>query len=152
MSLSFTKKVSSIILNSLESRKVKKRLLDGGVWLRQQQRLGNMLAQHPVVVTELLAAVYVFSGVSQPLLMTICKDAGLADPVAQLFMVFYYLGPCLFVFITVGGSGGDQQQSWPSMRTRIKASGIAVFDIAAQAMNFTGASLAGPVSDSVILF
>jgi drug/metabolite transporter (DMT)-like permease len=120
-------------------------------------------------VTQFLAAVYVLSGVSQPLLMTICKDAGLADPVAQLFMLFYYLGPCLFVFITgcgcSDGCGGEEENSnisenhqqqqhkqppWPSMRTRIKASGIAVFDIAAQAMNYTGASLAGPTIFSIV--
>jgi drug/metabolite transporter (DMT)-like permease len=168
----------------VESKQVKKRLLDGCLWLRRQRpqrllldnnnprRRINMLDPPGdtvvIVTTQLLAAVYVLSGVSQPLLMTICKDAGLADPVAQLFMVFYYLGPCVFAFVTINGcsgNGGDGQenssenrqlhqqqhrQPWPSLSTRVKASGIALFDIAAQALNYTGASLAGPTIFSIV--
>ena len=45
------------------------------------------------VTTGIPASLYVISGVTQPLLMTICKAAGLADPNCQLYMLFYYLGP-----------------------------------------------------------
>ena len=34
------------------------------------------------------AVLYVASGVVQPLLMTVAKDAGLADPTCQVYMLF----------------------------------------------------------------
>ena len=34
------------------------------------------------------AAAYVSSGVAQPILMTVAKTAGLADPTCQLYMLF----------------------------------------------------------------
>lgn len=91
------------------------------------------------------AGLYILSGCSQPLLMTLLKDAGVADPTCQLYMFFYYLGPAFFVFSLVG-----DQSDWPSKRAIIKAVGIALFDIVAAAMNYTGASMAGPTIFAIV--
>jgi drug/metabolite transporter (DMT)-like permease len=98
-----------------------------------------------VTVTMINAGLYVLSGCSQPLLMTICKNAGLADSSSQLYMLFYYLGPASVV-VTLWG----QQTSWPSTKTIMKACGIALFDICAQSLNYTGASLAGPTIFAIV--
>lgn len=118
------------------------------------------------ITTTAAAVVYIFSGICQPLLMTVCKNAGLADSGAQLYMLFYYAGPsfllltllpssccCCCCFCNRGADGGQQQQQQhqqkqlrqhgPSMTAVAKASLIACFDIAAQSLNYTGASLAG---------
>ena len=92
------------------------------------------------------AAVYVLSGVSQPLIMTLCKEAGLANPTAQLYMVFYYIGPSFLIIPAIY----DKSSSWPSLYALMKASGIAAFDIGAQTLNYTGASLAGPTLFAII--
>ena len=106
---------------------------------------GNKMTSQPPskLVTNVFAIFYVLSGVSQPMLMTVCKDIGLADASAQLYMVFYYLGPALLIFLTLG-------DTWPSKMTIVKACGIAFFDILAQALNYTGASLAGPTIFAII--
>ena len=93
------------------------------------------------------AGFYVLSGCSQPLIMTLCKNAGIADPRCQLYMVFYYLGPASVIFSFIGR---QQQVHWPSSRTILKGCGIALFDIAATAMNYTGASLAGPTIFAIV--
>jgi drug/metabolite transporter (DMT)-like permease len=95
------------------------------------------------IVTDLNAAVYVLSGVCQPLIMTLCKDAGLADASAQLYMVWYYVGPALLILTTL-------RETWSSTRTVTKACGIAFFDITAQSLNYTGASLAGPTLFAIV--
>jgi len=77
--------------------------------------------------------------------MTLCKQAGLADPSAQLYMFFYYLGP-LGIFLTLL----DRNHTWPPRGVVSKACGIAVFDIASQALNYTGAGLAGPTLFAII--
>ena len=92
-----------------------------------------------MTVVSMNAAFYVLSGCSQPLIMTMCRDAGLADHRCQLYMLFYYLGPASVVFRLLA-----EHVAWPSKKVILKASGIALFDIAAQSMNYTGASLAGP--------
>lgn len=129
--------------------------------------------------TWIAAAVYVFSGICQPLLMTTCKAAGLADSTAQLYMLFYYAGPSslLLAFFPccgcgqrerggnitklnsistsnskINNSGGnkDGSKSHPSLLAIASASFIATFDIAAQTLNYTGATLAGPTLFAVI--
>ena len=81
-------------------------------------------------IVALGAAMYVLSGVTQPLLMTVAKDAGLADPTCQLYMFFYQLGPT-----AVGLSlcfGGGPPIRWPSKWTVLRAASIGAIDIAAQ--------------------
>jgi drug/metabolite transporter (DMT)-like permease len=99
--------------------------------------------------TLLGALFYILSGVSQPLLMTLCKQAGLADPTAQVYMVFYYAGPSLLIipiiFQTTLG-----KDTWPGAQIILQAAGIAGFDIVAQALNYTGASLAGPTLFAIV--
>lgn len=102
-------------------------------------------ATPPITATMTNAGFYVLSGCSQPLIMTICKQAGLADPSCQLYMVFYYLGPASVIF-----SFACHRQVWPSKRTISKACGIALFDIGATTMNYTGASLAGPTIFAIV--
>eukprot|EP00978_Attheya_sp_CCMP212_P023815 scaffold73723_cov67-Attheya_sp.AAC.6 len=87
---------------------------------------------------------YVASGVVQPLLMTVTKEAGLADPKCQLYMLFYYLGPSsvgAWVWYHRKDYYYDSLSSWINIWP---AMGIAVFDIAAQSLNYTGSTMAGP--------
>jgi drug/metabolite transporter (DMT)-like permease len=108
-----------------------------------------------------VAAIYILSGICQPLLMTACKSAGLADSSAQLYMLFYYAGPSLLLFTIVPypcrNTAIDTSQRSEShvhlrpSRTAIgKAVMVAIFDIVAQSFNYTGASLAGASIFAVI--
>ena len=42
-----------------------------------------------------MASLYIISGVSQPLLMTIVNNAGLGDSKYQIYILFYYFGLAL---------------------------------------------------------
>ena len=98
--------------------------------------------------TAIPASLYVLSGVTQPLLMTLCQDAGLADPQCQLYMLFYYLGPAsvgLKLYLSA-----EERKSLPSWPMVARAGGITLFDISAQAMNYTGAALAGPTIFAIV--
>lgn len=106
----------------------------------------------PGIKTSLMAVVYILSGICQPLLMTVCKHAGLADSSAQLYMLFYYFGPTLAVFPTFCKLSQPQQQrpqrqdneeTTVSKSVILKACMVAMFDIIAQSFNYTGASYAG---------
>lgn len=98
--------------------------------------------QKPLLTTTpLIAGCFVLSGVTQPLIMTLAKEAGLANPKAQLYMVFYYLGPSLVSFWIT---------QWPPWTMIFQVCAIAVLDVAAQALNYTGSTLAGPTLFSII--
>lgn len=100
----------------------------------------NKAPQGPSTSTTLwFVTLYILSGVSQPLLMSLIKVAGLANPTTQIYMLVYYLGPSLLLLTLLG----DDVQ-WPRTWVLLKAAAISLFDIAAQGMNYTGASLAGP--------
>ena len=109
-----------------------------------------------LLVTIIIVSLYVLSGCTQPLLMTLLRRAGFADPKCQLYMMFYYFGPATAIFLVPkkqASSADDNEggvSSWPSWKTIAKASGIALFDIAAQTMNYTGASLAGPTIFAIV--
>jgi len=108
---------------------------------------GSQDDQSPAAAaTMAFAAFYVLSGVTQPLLMTLAKEAGLANPNCQLYMLFYYLGPASVVFMLLA----DKNTTWPSPTALCKASCIAVFDFAAQALNYTGSAMAGPTLFAII--
>jgi len=92
------------------------------------------------------AGLYVLSGTGQPLLMTLLKDAGLANPKCQLYMFFYSLGPATIIIPLLA----EKNTKWPSRRTILKVSGICLFDIVATVMNYTGASLAGPTIFAIV--
>lgn len=94
--------------------------------------------------TAAAAALYVLSGATQPLLMPIVENAGLADPSCQLYMLFYALGPALVSLSLVRSSRG------PTISMVGKAATIAVVDIVAQTANYTGASMAGPTIFAII--
>lgn len=142
------------------------------------------------------ALFYVMSGVTQPILMSYASHAGLANPKAQLYMLFYYIGPALAAFslrcrcsnkrakaneettqllskklqtkrysnnntqddasINISSSsliqndGNAEEEQWPSTVLLTKASGIAIFDIFAQSMVYTGNNLAGPTVFAII--
>lgn len=93
------------------------------------------------------AGFYVLSGCSQPLLVTLLKEAGLADPKCQINMLFYYLVPAIF---TLPLLFRDLEPSWPSRYTILRACGIAVWDICSQTLNYTGASMSGPTIFAII--
>ena len=79
--------------------------------------------------------------------MTLLHSAGLADPSCQLYMLFYYLGPASAFFIIWNNKSPDP---WPSHLTILKACGISVWDVTAQSINYTGASMAGPALFGII--
>jgi hypothetical protein len=83
------------------------------------------------------AGLYVLSGSSQPLLVALLKQAGIADPSCQLYMLFYYLFPSVFILPLFFNN------NWPARTTILKTCVIAVWDILSQTLNYTGASLAG---------
>lgn len=100
----------------------------------------------PAAATVAFAAIYVLSGATQPLLMTLAKESGLADPKCQLYMLFYYLGPAsVLVYLLF-----NKDTVWPSPRALCKASYIAAFDFVAQALNYTGSAMAGPTLFAII--
>ena len=117
--------------------------------------------------TMLAAAFYIVSGVSQPILMTVASRTGVADPRAQLYMLFYYAGPAS-VGLTLRrrktqlAEAAEEQDSvrsdiaaeekyyWPSLQTIARAASIAVLDIIAQSMNYTGNTLCGPTVFAII--
>ena len=88
--------------------------------------------------------------------MTFCKQARLADSSAQLYMLFYYLGPSSLVITLLYDYYQSKQQqqheqtALPSKSAVLKACGIALFDIFSQALNYTGAGLAGSTIFAVI--
>eukprot|EP00571_Detonula_confervacea_P005676 CAMPEP_0172324096 /NCGR_PEP_ID=MMETSP1058-20130122/50439_1 /TAXON_ID=83371 /ORGANISM="Detonula confervacea, Strain CCMP 353" /LENGTH=484 /DNA_ID=CAMNT_0013040275 /DNA_START=226 /DNA_END=1680 /DNA_ORIENTATION=+ len=183
------------------------------------------------------AALYVLSGVTQPILMSYAQHAGLANPRCQLYMLFYYIGPASVAFtmrcrrrrishekkdhLNEDANGGtnnhdtkctnhdeqqflssgnsnndgnsnniqscsneqctgngtsygatafhnhgnnnneviddgyeyekeDEERSWPSQSLLVKTSSIALFDIFAQSMTYTGNNFAGPTIFSII--
>jgi len=97
-------------------------------------------------VTLLVAAFYVLSGVAQPLLMTMAKEAGLADPTCQLYMLFYYMGPASVILTLIN----DKSEDPLPLRTFAKTAGVAMIDIVAQTLNYTGNTMAGPTIFAII--
>jgi len=93
------------------------------------------------------AGFYVLSGTIQPLVMTLLKEAGLANPDCQLYMLFYYLTPALFI---LPFAFLEKDATWPILTTVLKSSLIACFDIFSQVLNYTGASMAGPTIFAIV--
>jgi len=108
------------------------------------------------------AALYVLSGSTQPLLMTLVKQSGLGDPTCQLYMLFYYLGPALVslrfcIPSSLRRTTDDSNNSRPaptrkrpSRNAVLRSAGIASVDIVAQAMNYTGSTFCGPTIFAII--
>lgn len=102
------------------------------------------------------ACLYMLSGVAQPIIMEFCKDAGLADPSCQIYMVFYYLGPASVAITLLKKSDAEDSRISPGANrtTRViqvyKSCGIAIFDLLAQILNYTGAGLAGPTIFAIV--
>ena len=109
-----------------------------------------------------MASLYVLSGVCQPLLLTVGKTLGVADPSAQLYLLFYYLGPSLWIFQVMnccascyGWRSGRRvvprrQPPWPRRSVCLRAIGLAVVDGLAQGLNYTGSTLAGPTLFAIV--
>jgi drug/metabolite transporter (DMT)-like permease len=119
-----------------------------GTPLLPSDKIEGSDAARPVytAATGVPASLYVLSGVTQPLLMTLCKNAGLADPNCQLYMLFYYLGPASVGLLMLNQAHEDL----PSLAMTTRAGCISLVDIAAQAMNYTGAALAGPTIFAIV--
>jgi drug/metabolite transporter (DMT)-like permease len=91
------------------------------------------------------AAFYIVSGVCQPLLVTLCQTVGVADHTAQLNMLFYYLGPSVLLVAAF------RDEDWPPHpRVAKQAAGIALMDMFAQTLNYTGAAWAGPTVFAIV--
>lgn len=113
-------------------------------------------------LTFLTACIFLASGVGQPLVMQICKSSGLADSSAQLYMLAYYIGPASLVFTLFqwdNNNNNNNNESGSTINTfteliykksTLKAIAIAIMDIAAQSLNYTGATLAGATIFAVI--
>jgi drug/metabolite transporter (DMT)-like permease len=105
------------------------------------------LSENPSLTTTAVALfLFILTGCIQPLLMTLIRTAGLADPSCQLYMMFYYFGPASAIFLI----WRQEDIVWPSKHTISKACGIALWDISAQTLNYTGASLAGPAIFAIV--
>ena len=103
------------------------------------------------ISTEVAAALYVLSGICQPLLVSSMKKAGLADASAQLYMFFYYAGPSLFLItFCLPNRLVDNTTPLPSLRVMLLSSLLSIFDIAAQVLNYTGAGLAGATIFAIV--
>jgi drug/metabolite transporter (DMT)-like permease len=137
--------VDSRLLESLELLKMFPPAGDEGLLMMTAANSSVSTKSPSLAVTAILVTVYVLSGCSQPLLVTVLRQAGLADPSCQLYMLFYYLGPASAIFMVI-----KDHLVWPSKITIMKACGISLFDIGAQTMNYTGASMAGPTIFSII--
>ena len=105
-----------------------------------------------MALTSTYAALYVLSGCSQPMLMTLCKNAGLADSTTQIYMMFYYLGPALVILplLLRWDKSAPHQDPWPPFNIMLKACGIALWDIVSATLNYTGAGLAGPTIFAIV--
>jgi drug/metabolite transporter (DMT)-like permease len=84
--------------------------------------------------------------------MNVCKNSGLADAKAQLYMLFYYLGPALLLptIVLERDRNNSGSSSIPTKKAVLHGCCIACFDIAAQTLNYTGAAMAGSTIFSVI--
>eukprot|EP00578_Thalassiosira_sp_NH16_P025747 CAMPEP_0181083824 /NCGR_PEP_ID=MMETSP1071-20121207/4371_1 /TAXON_ID=35127 /ORGANISM="Thalassiosira sp., Strain NH16" /LENGTH=384 /DNA_ID=CAMNT_0023165523 /DNA_START=157 /DNA_END=1312 /DNA_ORIENTATION=+ len=94
-------------------------------------------------ITLVMTTLYVLSGVTQPLLMELAKQAGLADRSCQIYMQFYYLG-------TASVALPAWNDAPLSLRTTLKTASVAVIDIAAQTLNYSGATMAGPTIFAIV--
>mmetsp|Transcript_19240 Transcript_19240/g.28827 ORF Transcript_19240/g.28827 Transcript_19240/m.28827 type:complete len:445 (-) Transcript_19240:102-1436(-) len=132
----------------------------------------NTAATRTQWLTTIIATIYVLSGSTQPLLMTLVKSSGLGDPTCQVYMLFYYIGPAFVTFTLCcqpmstlttkrndnnnisGGEGlHGNESSAPTSNTVnliLKACSIAVIDVFAQSMNYTGSTMAGPTIFAII--
>jgi drug/metabolite transporter (DMT)-like permease len=92
----------------------------------------------------MVAGIYILSGTMQPLLMTLVKQSGLGDPTCQIYMLMYYFGPSLV------GLSVCKNRILPSKTALIKTSSIALIDIIAQSINYTGSTMSGPTIFAII--
>lgn len=62
-----------------------------------EMKLEKRMIEKPLIqITNIIvASLYIISGVSQPLLMTIVNNAGLGDSKYQIYILFYYFGLAL---------------------------------------------------------
>jgi drug/metabolite transporter (DMT)-like permease len=81
--------------------------------------------------------------------MTLLKQFGLANPSAQLYMLFYYAGPALLLISMLRDAALDASK-WPSRKIVLQAAGIASFDVLAQGLNYTGATMSGPTIFAIV--
>eukprot|EP00591_Stephanopyxis_turris_P007021 CAMPEP_0195524450 /NCGR_PEP_ID=MMETSP0794_2-20130614/24281_1 /TAXON_ID=515487 /ORGANISM="Stephanopyxis turris, Strain CCMP 815" /LENGTH=304 /DNA_ID=CAMNT_0040654671 /DNA_START=367 /DNA_END=1281 /DNA_ORIENTATION=+ len=77
--------------------------------------------------------------------MTLASEAGLADPTCQLYMAFYYIGPASII-LTLWNSN-EKSMSWTTLS---KTACLAVVDVVAQTMNYTGSVFAGPTIFAIV--
>lgn len=98
--------------------------------------------------------------------MSLAKEAGLADRSCQLYMFFYYAGPaCVASGMLRAGDDSDYdgeeseenisgEENSTTVATRrmrlIKVGLIAVIDVVASTMNYTGSTMAGPTIFAII--
>jgi len=92
--------------------------------------------------TLILASLYVTSGVIQPLIMEIAKQAGLTDNKCQIYMFAYYLGTASVCLLA-------RNEDRLSLKTTMKTASVAI-DIIAQTLNYTGMVYAGPTLFAII--
>jgi len=105
--------------------------------------------EKPMFVAGIIAVIYVLSGATQPLLMTLVKESGLGDPTCQLYMLFYYLGPAC-VALSFCPLNTTRKVHLPSKKVLLQSASIALIDIMAQSLNYTGSTMCGPTIFCII--
>jgi drug/metabolite transporter (DMT)-like permease len=100
-------------------------------------------------LTWVAAIVYIISGATQPLLVTLIKISGLGDHMCQLYMLMYYLGPAMVSFTLCGSTANNSNDKFWSY-SALKAAGITLLDVAAQTINYTGSTWSGPTIFAII--
>mmetsp|Transcript_18382 Transcript_18382/g.42195 ORF Transcript_18382/g.42195 Transcript_18382/m.42195 type:complete len:392 (-) Transcript_18382:471-1646(-) len=116
---------------------------------RKEHKMASREQPNPISLkTFSNAGLYVLSGCCQPLIVTLIKAAGLADHNCQLYMLPYYVLPAIYLFFVV--LNDPREQKWPHRRTIYKACGAALWDIASQSLNYTGATMSGPTIFAII--
>ena len=79
--------------------------------------------------------------------MTLVQISGLGDKICQLYMLMYYIGPAA-VSLTLCTSPINHGNESRAMM--LKAAGIAIIDLVAQTLNYSGATMAGPTIFAII--
>lgn len=105
---------------------------------------GRIPSSSSTYMNYMVAGIYILSGTMQPLLMTLVKQSGLGDPTCQIYMLMYYFGPSLV------GLSICRNRILPSKSALIKTSSIALIDIIAQSINYTGSTMSGPTIFAII--
>ena len=99
-------------------------------------------------ITWINAAVYILSGVTQPLLMEEAKKAGLTNKKCQLYMFFYYIGPASAVLTLLFDNQKERNNNDDNINNRKRIKADNVDDVGGGAASSTTSSSSSPTITS----